>query len=370
MMDNREKIIVRTSIVGILANILLAAFKAFVGIIANSIAVTLDAVNNLSDAVSSVITIVGTKLSGKAPDKKHPYGYGRIEYLTQMVIAAIVLYAGLTALVESIKKIINPVEANYSRLAFVIIGAAVIVKLLLGLYVKKKGKEVNSGSLTASGKDALFDSILSVSVLASAIIHIVFHINLEAYVGVIISLIIIKSGFEMIRDAIDEIIGNRSEVNLSKSIKKTIAEDAEVHGAYDLFINNYGPDRYLASAHVEVNDTMTASQIDAMTRRVQERVYKEHAVMLVALGIYSVNTANDFSAQLQEKVRQYCMEEGGVLQIHGFYVDIEAKKISFDMVIEFRIEDRNSVIERIKKKIEAEYPEYEVYIALDIDISD
>ena len=138
--ENRDKIIVRTSIIGILANLFLASFKAVVGIVSNSIAVTLDAVNNLSDALSSVITIVGTKLAGKHPDKKHPLGYGRIEYLSAMTVSGIVLYAGITSAVESVKKIITPEKPDYSTTSLIIIAVAVVIKIILGNYVKSKGK--------------------------------------------------------------------------------------------------------------------------------------------------------------------------------------------------------------------------------------
>ena len=150
-MDNkREKVVIKTSIISILSNIVLAVFKAVVGLLANSIAIVSDAVNNLSDAISSIITIIGTKLAGKAPNKKHPYGYGRIEYMTSLIVSAIVLYAGITALIESVKKIIHPEDVDYSMVTLVIIIAGIIVKYILGLYVKKKGKEVNSDSLVAS----------------------------------------------------------------------------------------------------------------------------------------------------------------------------------------------------------------------------
>ena len=163
MKNNREKVVIRTSILSILSNVVLAGFKAFVGLLANSIAIISDAVNNLSDALSSFITIIGTKLAGKAPDKKHPYGYGRIEYMTSFIVSAIVLYAGITALVESIKKIIHPEVADYSYITLIILISGIIVKFLLGLYVKKKGREVNSDSLVASGSDAFNDAILSIS---------------------------------------------------------------------------------------------------------------------------------------------------------------------------------------------------------------
>lgn len=189
---NRGKIIVKTSIIGILTNVFLAVFKAILGVFVNSIALILDAVNNLSDALSSIVTIIGEKFASKSPDKKHPMGYGRIEYLSSMVISALVLYAGITSLVECIKKIINPSQASYTRLSIFIIALAVIVKYILGKYVKKQGEKVNSSALIASGKDSMFDSILSFSVFVSAIIYIVFNISLEAYVGIIISIFMIK----------------------------------------------------------------------------------------------------------------------------------------------------------------------------------
>ena len=274
--DNRSKVIIRTSIIGIIANVFLAVFKASIGLAANSVAVISDAVNNLTDALSSVITIIGTKLAGKAPDKKHPMGYGRIEYMSALIVSAIVLYAGITTLVDSVKKIIHPEDVNYSTVSLIIIGAAIAVKLMLGFYTKAKGKKVNSGSLVASGQDAAQDAILSASVLVSALIYVIFHVNIEAYVGAVIALFIIKSGIEMILDAVNEMLGMRAEDELTGAIKETINEFPEVHGAYDLFMNNYGPDRNIASVHVEVDDTLTASEIDALSRKIQETEYAEN----------------------------------------------------------------------------------------------
>ncbi len=220
--EEREKAIIRTSLIGIAANVFLAAFKAVVGIFSHSIAVILDAVNNLSDALSSLITIVGTKLAGRKPDKKHPLGYGRIEYLTAMIVAGIVLYAGITSLTESVKKIIHPEKPDYSAVSLIIIASAVVVKIILGRYVKGVGEKVNSGSLIASGSDAGFDAILSASVLASALIYMTTHISLEAYVGVVIAVIIIKSGIDMMKETLNDILGSRTDKELALTLKKTI----------------------------------------------------------------------------------------------------------------------------------------------------
>ena len=271
----RERVIVRTSIVGILTNVLLAGFKAAVGLLSHSIAVILDAVNNLSDALSSVVTIIGAKLGAKQPDKKHPLGYGRIEYISSMIVAAIVLYAGLTSLVESVKKIIHPEAADYSTVALIIIAVAILAKLALGTYVKKQGQKVNSGALVASGSDALFDAILSASVLASAIVYLVWHVSLEAYVGVVIAIFILKAGVEMMLETLDDIIGKREDAETTRELKRIVCQQEGVLGAYDVTLFNYGPDRNYGSVHVELPDTMTVDEVDRLTRRIQLEVFQK-----------------------------------------------------------------------------------------------
>ena len=365
----RESVIVRTSVIGIGANLALAGFKAAVGLAANSIAVVLDAVNNLSDALSSVITIVGTKLAGKAPNKKHPLGYGRIEYLTAMIVAGLVLYAGITSLIESVKKIIHPETADYSPLALIIIGSAVVVKLLLGWYVKRKGKEVNSAALIASGSDASFDAILSASVLLSAVVFLVFGLSLEAWVGVVIAVFIIKSGIGMMVETLNDMLGKRTDSELARAIKKTVCEDPDVHGAYDLFLYNYGPDRDYGSIHVEVDDTMTADELDAMERRVQAKVLQTHGIILTGIGLYSINTKNDEAAVIRRDVLETVMAHSYALQVHGFYVDPAAKMMSFDVVLSFDC-DRDAAIAEIRSEIGRKHPDYHLLVQPDIDVSE
>ena len=366
---NREKIIVRTSIIGILVNLFLSGFKAFIGLVSHSIAITLDAVNNLSDALSSVVTILGAKLAAKSPDKKHPLGYGRIEYLSSMIVAAIVLYAGITSLVESIKKIIHPQTAEYTILSFVIMGVAILAKILLGLYVRKTGIKVESGALTASGVDALFDAILSASVLASAIIYLLFKLPLEAYVGVVISIFIIQSGIEMLSETLDDIIGKRTDADLSIKIKKLISEEAGVRGAYDLVINNYGPNRNYASVHIELPDTMTVEEVDRITRKVEAKVFKETGIVLTGVGVYSYNTSTDKAAQLRNEVQKIVLSHDWALQLHGFYVDFESKLLRFDTVLSFEIQP-SQALKILCEELHAAFPEFTLQITPDVDLSE
>lgn len=367
--ETRDKTIIRTSFIGIGANVLLAAFKAAVGIVSHSIAVVLDAVNNLSDALSSVITIIGTKLAGKKPDKKHPLGHGRIEYLTALLVAALVLYAGITSLVESIKKIIEPQTPEYSTVSLIIIAVAVVVKILLGRFVKSQGEKVNSSALIASGADATFDAVLSLSVLVCALIFIFFHISLEAYVGVIIALFIIRAGFEMMRDTLSDILGRRADVEVTREIKRIINEEPEVMGAYDLILNNYGPDKNYGSVHLELRDTMTVEELDRLTRRVEESVFRKTGVILTGIGVYAYNTGDDLAAHIRNEVQRIVMGHGWALQMHGFYVDTEAKKMRFDVVLSFEA-DVKEVLEHLYGEIGAAYPDYSIAITPDVDISD
>jgi len=365
----REATIVRTSIVGIVTNVFLVAFKAFVGLMSHSIAVILDAVNNLSDALSSVVTIIGAKLGAKQPDKKHPLGYGRIEYLSSMIVAALVLYAGITSLVESVKKIIHPEAADYSVLSLVIIGVAIVVKLLLGLYVRRQGKKVNSGALSASGSDALFDAILSASVLASAIVYLVFHISLEAYVGVVIAGFIIKAGIEMMIETLNDIIGKREDAETTAELKKVVCEEEAVLGAYDVTLFNYGPNKNYGSVHVELPDTLTVDEADRITRRVQQNVFQKTGVILTGIGIYSYNTSDDEAAHMRNKTMETVLAHEWALQMHGFYADTEQKTMRFDVVLSFDI-DRKHALEILYGEISALYPDYTLLIVPDVDVAD
>ena len=367
--ESRDKVIIRTSIIGIVTNIFLAGFKAAIGFASNSIAVILDAVNNLSDALSSVITIVGTKLAAKPPDKKHPLGYGRVEYLSALIVAGIVLYAGITSAVESVKKIIEPEAADYSMTSLVIIAVAVVVKIILGKYVKAQGEKVNSGSLVASGSDAMFDAVLSASVLASAIIFLTTGISLEAYVGVIISLFIIKSGIEMITETLDDILGLRADKETARQIKDLLKEEPEVQGAYDLILFNYGPDKDYGAVHLELPDTMTVDEVDKLTRRVERKVYDETGIALVGIGVYGYNTGDGEAAKIRDRVREMVMAHEWVLQFHGFHIDVDRKKMRFDAVMSFDINAKEG-LETLYKEVRDAYPEYEVLIVPDVDVSD
>ena len=367
---NRDKTIIRTSVIGIAANVFLAAFKAVVGLTANSIAIVMDAVNNLSDAASSVITIVGTKLAGKEPDKKHPFGYGRIEYLSAMLISMLVLYAGVTAFVESVKKIIHPDTPEYGAAALIIVAVAVAVKIVLGRYVKSVGEKVNSDSLVNSGTDATMDAVISAATLLAAGIYLLFHISLEAWLGAVIAAVIIKSGIEMLRDTLSKILGERADAQLARDIKETINAYPEVSGAYDLVLHNYGPDAFNGSVHIEVPDTLSADDLDKLLRKIMVEVYQKHNVLLTAIGVYSVNTRDPEASAAREAVSRIVLAHPHVLQMHGFYMDKAEKTLRFDIVVSFDAPDRGQVYREVCERVQEAYPDYALQVAMDTDFSE
>lgn len=368
MNKNRKKIIIKTSIIGIITNILLSGFKALVGYLSSSIAIVLDAINNLTDALSSIITIIGTKLAGRAPDKEHPFGHGRIEYISALSISLLIMYAGLASLTEGIKKIIYPQLPSYSKVTIIILLVATITKIVLGIYFKKTGKKVKSESLVNSGTDALMDAIISTSTLIAAITYITFKVSLEAYLAILISLIIIKSGISMIKITLSQILGETPDKKISKAIINTVENIPNVYGAYDLTLNNYGPDIYIGSIHIEIEEDMTAKKIDKLTRKITSKVYKEHNVILSAIGIYSINTKDEEAVKIRKDINSIVESYQSVIQLHGFYLDKKAKIINFDIILDFEDLNRQNTYKEIYNKVQEKYPNYKITITMDIDI--
>lgn len=365
----RERQITRTSIIGILTNVVLEAFKAAVGLVAHSIAIVLDAVNNLSDALSSVITIVGIRLAKRKPDKDHPFGHGRIEYFSAIIIAGIVFAAGVTSLVESVKKLFQPGVPDYSTVTLIVISVAILTKLVLGRYVKKKGEELRSDALVASGSDALFDALISASTLLGALVTLRWHISLDGIIGILIAVFIIKAGVEMLGRPLSEVLGRRAGSELTQSIKADVASIPGVLGAYDLILHNYGPESAIGSVHVEVPDALSAKEVNSITKQVQRIVLERHSLFLT-VGIYAVNDPNGSLGPMAQDIRETVKAFDGIKSVHGLVIDDVRHYISFDGVIEFKVDDKNELKQAIAAALKEKYPDYTAEISFDIDYSD
>ena len=368
-LQTREKGITKTGIVGIATNRVLSTTKAGVGIACGSIAIVLDAVNNLTDALSSIITILGVKLAKKERDSDHPFGHGRIEYFSAIIISVIILTAGGTSFLESVKKIFNPTQADYTTVTLFVICLSVITKLILSKYVKTQGKKYNSDALSAAGADAGFDAIISCSTLVCALVSIFLNISLEGLVGAIISVFIIKSGVEMLMTSVTDVIGARPGSELAADIKSTIKSVDGVIGVYDLILHNYGPDTAIGSVHIEIPADYTARKIHKLTMDIAELVMAKYHILLT-VGIYAVEQKDPEKVQKREEIEKIAASFDGVINAHGIYFNDKNKAINFDCLIDFTVKDKAKLKADIRQAVKNIYPGYNIIINFDTNFSE
>ncbi len=363
----REKAIVRVSIIGILGNVLLVGAKAFIGFLTGSASIISDAINNLSDALSSAITIVGTKLSSKRPNKKHPFGYGRIEYLTATVIAAIIIFAGCTAIYESVMSLINQDKPQYDWVAFLILGIGIGVKAGLGIFFRLSGKKLESAALKNSGMDALFDVLLSAATLITAIISHFTQVYLEGYAGILIGLFILRSGILAMKESLSPILGERIDDELARQIKADVCAHPNIRGAYDLIIHSYGESKKIGSLHVEVPDDLDAKEIFALERETQAYLYEKYGVIMT-IGVYASNDTDPVAKEIKKKVLAYASEHKEILQCHGFYLDTKRELISFDFVLSHEgVDKEEALVAGVTELLEKDNPKYRIVVNIDHD---
>ena len=366
---DRSQEIIKTSWIGIAANVLLAGFKATVGVLSNSVAIVMDAVNNLSDALSSVITIVGTKLSQRPADRKHPFGFGRIEYFSAIIIAVIVLSAGITSLIESVTKIFDSTEQKYTQTTLIVIAVAIVVKIVLGQYVRHRGEQLKSDALTASGSDALFDAVITLATLVSAGVILLWGVSLDGILGTLISVVIIKAGIEMLASPINELLGTGIPAELSKQIIKEVSGFEGVHGVYDLILHNYGPDVKIGSLHINVYDTMSAHDIHGLTRKITMHMIEHHDIIMT-VGVYAIATGKNRHAELQTKVAQILNAHKDIVQVHGFYYSEREQLLSVDVVPDISVDDEQALVNKLTDEIQPLVPGMQVVIVVDHNYSE
>ena len=366
---NRAQKIIRTSVVGIVANVMLAAFKAAVGILASSVAIVMDAVNNLSDALSSVITIIGTKLSERPADREHPFGFGRVEYFSAIIIAVLVLSAGITSLIESVKKIFSPTEPEYTTVTLIVIVVAIVVKLVLGQFVKRQGEELKSDALIASGSDALFDAVITLATLVSAGIMLVWHVSIDGILGALISLVIIKAGIEMLASPVNELLGARISQELVHDIRREVGDFEGVHGVFDIILHNYGPNLLIGSLHINVYDTMNAHEIHGLTRSISEQMFERHGIIMT-VGVYAIATGNNKRTELQSTVMQALAKHKEIQQVHGFYYFEKENRVSVDIVPDISVHDDTALTALLTEELKQLVPDVDVTIVIDHNYSE
>ncbi|KYH29155.1 MULTISPECIES: cation diffusion facilitator family transporter [Clostridium] len=358
-------------IVGIIVNIILFLVKLFVGLIAKSIAVTADAFNNLSDALSSIITIAGFKFASKPADEEHPFGHGRIEYLSGLLVAFMVMLVGFEFIKSSFNRIINPNKVNFDLIPFILILVSIGAKIWLSRFNKYIGKKINSSALQASSLDALGDVITSSTVALSLLLSKWISIPIDGYIGILVSLFILYSGYSLIKDTINPILGEAPDPEFVKELESDVLRYDCITGVHDIIIHNYGPGRRMASLHVEVPCNISVVKIHEIIDTMERELSKKHNMFLV-VHMDPINT-ND------KEVESARMELESILKLfpeiksyHDFRVVGEGdyKNLIFDIVVspDFNIEKKSDLLEtRLNEELKKLHPKYNAMITIDKD---
>ena len=362
--DSREGTVVAVSGLNILVNLIFAAIKVVIGLAVSSIAIVSEGVNNATDSATSLITIVGTKLSAKHPTEKHPFGFGRIEYLTSLLISVLILFTGAKLMESSVKRIFEPQEMSISYVTMAIIAVSALVKLALGLYTIKEGRRVDSSSLVALGTECRSDSVVSVITLVTALVFLVFHVSLDAYAGIIMSLIVLKAGFEVLKETLSDILGQAGEKELAQELYRIIRAEPLVLNAADMMLHNYGPDAYSGSVNVEIDHSKTVEEVYAALHELQLRIMHEKHITMV-FGIYAVDGDHAQIRQLREQVAAFVREQKHVTSYHALYIHPNGKDLYVDLVVDYDMADWEALRKEFTAYMAELYPDKHLELVIE-----
>lgn len=359
-------------IVGILINLILFAVKFTVGMIVNSIAVTADAFNNLSDVASSVVTIFGFKLSSKPADKEHPFGHGRIEYISGLIVAFLVLLVGFEFVKSSFDRIKNPTPVQFSLVPFSLLLVSILFKIWLSRFYKNIGGKINSSALKASGVDALSDVVSSATVVFSLLISRFTKFPIDGYIGMIVSMVILYAGYGLIKDTLNPLLGSAPDEELVEAIQKMLLNYEHINGVHDLILHNYGPGRIIASVHAEVPLDISVVKIHEIIDRAEKEISTALDIYLV-IHMDPITTNDKEILKAKEELAEALKAFTEVKSFHDFRVvgEGETKNLIFDVVIGAdhmlsKMEEL-SLQKNINSELQKLHPDYNAIITIDKD---
>jgi len=334
----RARVIARTSAVGVVANLLIAAFKVAVGFSTSSLAFVSEGVNNAADALTAALAWIGTKLAGRHPDAEHPFGYGRLEYLTGLVVSVVILVSGTEILLASVRLLRNPQPLRVSVVALAVIAFAAVVKFALGEWTLRTGRRIGSTALAAVGQDGRNDSFNSVVTIGASVVFLATGKSVDAYAGLVTSVLILKSGWEILRHTVAEILGRPGDSDLARRIYARVRGTKGVLGAADMMLHNYGPDKWSGSVNVELDHSLTVGEIYALLHRLQLAIMYEEKVTMV-FGVYAVDNDHEEIRKIRADVAAFVRRQEHVRSFHALYLDAEAKKLYCDLIVDYELRD-------------------------------
>ena len=370
--DVRNKYGYLAGMVGIIANFILFGVKLSVGLLTSSIAIMADAFNNLSDMASSVITIVGFKLASIPPDKEHPFGHGRLEYISALIVAFMVMLVGIQFVKSSIDRILNPVPITFEIIPFILLFISILVKVWLSRFNKFMGSKINSSALKAASVDAMGDVFTSSTVLVSFLAAKFTSIPIDGYAGIIVSVAILYAGYSLVKETISPLLGEAPDPELVQGINQAILSYEHIQGVHDLIIHNYGVGKSIASVHAEIPadiDIMTIHDIiDTAEREISEK-FKTHLV----IHMDPICVETEEVAYTRSEVEKIIKYNPVIKSMHDFRVvgHGESKNLIFDVVVDndkmIKIMSEEELKEDIISAIKDVHPEYNCVITIDRD---
>lgn len=363
--ENRNNEIIKYNFIGIVINLSLSLGKLIAGSVFNSHAVILDGVNSLSDLVSEIFAIIATKIGAKSADNTHPFGYGRLEYVSSLIITMIILYVGVSSIIGSIQAIIVPDEPpRYTAVLISIMVISLIAKLAYGLVMKKRGKELGSASMIMTGTESMGDSLIAVAVLLSYVIFRFTGIDVEHYLCIIISLSIIQTGIHMIKETMNKILGGQVDPELRKKMIHLLAMEPGVMNYANLVIHNYGEGVNVGSVDIEVDEEMKASDINTITRDIKRKA-SDLGVMVTSVGVVGTNVTSEKATEIWDLIIDRILKHKSVKRAQSFTIDFDEKLITFSIVENMEAKNREEDIKLLKEELQMEFPDMKI----EIDIS-
>lgn len=336
--STREGTVVAVSALGILLNVALAGVKIIIGATASSIAILSEGVNNATDSVTALMAIIGAKVSGRHPTEKHPFGFGRIEYLTSLIISVLIIVTGIELIKSSVQRIFHPEEMTVSYVALMIIAISAIAKYLLGSYTLREGKRVDSGALTAVGTENRNDSFISAVTILSALVFLIFHVSIDAYVGVLMALIVLKAGFDVLKDTLSDLLGQAGKKDLADKLYAVIRAEPIVLNAADMMLHNYGPDAYSGSVNIEIDHAKTLGEIYARIHALQLKILREYRITMV-FGMYAVDHDHEEMREIRAHIAAFVRDHEHVLSYHALYIDPATQDLYCDLAVDYDLRD-------------------------------
>jgi cation diffusion facilitator family transporter len=365
-MENRLSRIKRTSLLGVGVNVAIAALKIVVGLLASSVAIVSEGMNNAADALTSALTLIGVKLSEKHPDAKHPFGYGRLEYLAALIIAVIILVTGVEMLIESVKGVFHPVNLSISYLSLAVVAGTAVIKFALGVYTIAMGRKAKSKALEAVGLECRNDAFVSAVTIGSCVVFLIWGVSVDAYVAILLSGLIVKTGIGVLRSTVSDLLGRAGDAELAERLYRRIRATEGVINAADMMLHNYGPEAWSGSVNVEIDHRKSVAEVYAILHDLQLRIMHEDKVTMV-FGVYAVDNDSEASVKIRQTVAEFVRAHEHVISFHAVYIDPATNKIYCDLVVDYNLKSWDNLRKEFLSYMSKYFGDQEIELTIETE---